>query len=227
MRNSVFLYLIMRMKKSKKLLFVASWIYTSFFSPTIIFRKSGITIKGAFLRRVKIKVSGNNNQVFVGPKVMMNDSVILVSGDNCKVYIEGGGTNIHHCHIEVRHTDSEIIIKKGFTSEQVSLHTLEGRKIEIGEDCMFSADIYITTSDFHAVIDVNTGMRINPAQDVIIGNHVWLGHGASVLKGALIADNSIVGKDSTVVGKLEQPNSIYVGSPARKVKDGITWKREI
>ena len=156
---------------------------------------------------------------------MMNDSVISVVGDNCKVFIEGGGTNIHHCHIEVRDNGSEVIIKKGFTSEQVSLHACEGRKIIIGEDCMFSAGIYVSTSDFHAVIDAKTGKRQNLPKDVVIGNHVWLAHGVSVLKGSVIADHIVVGKSSTVAGKLEEPYSIYVGMPAKMVKNSVDWSR--
>lgn len=158
---------------------------------------------------------------------MMCDSVISVVGDNCNVFIEGGSTNIPHCHIEVRGSGSEIIIKKGFTSEQVSLKACEGRKIVIGEDCMFSAGIYISTTDFHSIIDANTGARLNPAKDVIIGNHVWLAHGVSVLKGSIIPDNVVVGKSSTIAGKLDESNSVYVGTPAKMVKSGVNWKREL
>ena len=203
-------------------------MYNLWYSPATMFcRRKGVKISGAFLRRVKIKVIGNNNQVTICPKVMMNHCVITVSGDNCKVYIEGGGTNIQHCNIEVKHVGSQVIIKKGFTTEQVALKACEGRKIVIGEDCMFSAGIYISTTDFHSVVDKSTGERINPAKDIIIGKHVWLANGVSVLKGSVIADQVIVGKDSTVVGKLEQPNSIYVGSPARKVKENIIWERDM
>lgn len=220
-------YIIQRLKESKFLLFFASYLYTSFYSPLTIFRRETVRIGGSFLRNVKINVKGKNNQVTISPKVMMNDSVISVVGENCRVYIEGGGTNIHHCYIEVRGNNSEVFINKGFTSEQVSLHACEGRKIVIGEDCMFSAGIYVSTSDFHAVIDVNTLDRLNLAKDVTIGNHVWLANGVSVLKGSVIPDHVVVGKSSTVVGKLEEPNSVYVGVPAKKVRDGVDWKREV
>ena len=184
-------------------------------------------IRGAFLRRVKIKVQGDNSQVIISPKVMMNDCVISVAGENCKVFIEGGSTNIHHCHIEVRGNGSEVIIKKGFTSEQVSLKACEGRKIVIGEDCMFSAGIYVSTSDFHAIVDTKTGERQNLPKDVVIGNHVWLAHGVSVLKGSVIADNIVVGKSSVVTGKLDHSYSVYAGMPAKIVKEGVDWKRDI
>ena len=153
---------------------------------------------------------------------MMKDSVILVSGDNCKVMIEGGGTNIHHCNMEVRGNGSAVIISKGFTSEQVSFHACEGRKIIVGEDCMFSAGIYVTTSDFHSIIDDQTQERINNAKDVVVGNHVWVAHGVSVMKGTVIADHVVVGKGSTIIGVLPLSHAIYAGTPAKKVKEGVS-----
>lgn len=227
MNKSIISFIVRTFKENEKLLNVASYLYNTFFSPSTLFRRGNIRIKGAFLCRVKIKVRGRNSQVTICPKVLMNNSVIYVDGDDCMVFVEGGGTNIHNCSIEVRDTNSKVIIKKGFTSEQVSLHACEGRSIIIGNDCMFSAGIYISTSDFHSVIDSNTQKRLNPAKDVLIGNHVWLAHGVSVLKGSNIADNVVVGKNSTIVGKLEKSHSVYVGTPAKSVKEGINWKRDL
>ncbi len=227
MRDSIFLYIVRKLKENDKLLNIASCLYTFLFSPSTIFRKDNIRIRGAFLRRVKIKVRGFNSQVIICPKVMINDSVISVVGNNCKVFIEGGGTNIHHFHLEVKDDNSKVSICKGFTSEQVSMYACEGREISIGEDCMLSAGIYISTSDFHSIIDVNTLERLNPAKDVIIGNHVWLGAGVSLLKGTVIPDHVVVGKNSIVISDLSHSYAVYVGTPAKKVKDGVTWKREV
>lgn len=227
MTDSLFSYITQLLKENKTLLHLSSWLYSRSFSPSTLLGGVNVKISGAFLRNVRIKVYGINSKVIISPKVMMNDSVISVVGNNCKVFIEGGGTNIHHCNIEVRGDNSEVIIRKGFTSESVSLKACEGHKIIIGEDCMFSAGIYISTSDFHSIIDVNTGERMNPAKDVVIGNHVWLGFGVSVLKGSVIADHVVVGKGSTVTNKLDSPYSVYVGMPAKKVKTDVSWKREI
>ena len=227
MTKSISLYIIQQLKENKLFLYLSSWIYNFIFSTSLIIREKKIKVEGAFLRHVKINVHGNNSQVKICPKVMMTNSVISVVGDDCNEVIEGGSTNIKHCHIEVRGLGSEVVIKRGFTSEQVSLKACEGRKIMIGEDCMFSAGIYVSTSDFHSIVDANTGERLNLAKDVVIGDHVWLAHGVSVLKGSVIPDHVVVGKSSTVTGKLEEPSAIYVGMPAKKVKTGVTWKREI
>ena len=54
----------------------------------------GAKIRGSFLNRVDIKISGKNNQVMIGEKTMMNHCTIVVIGNNCKLTIAGGSTNI-------------------------------------------------------------------------------------------------------------------------------------
>ncbi len=52
---------------------------------------------------------------------------------------------------------------------------------------------------------------------VVIGNDVWIGHGAFILPGITIGDGAIIGAHSTVT-KDVPPYSIVVGNPARIVK---------
>lgn len=54
-------------------------------------------------------------------------------------------------------------------------------------------------------------------KSVLIGNDVWIGHGAFILPGIRIGDGAIVGANS-VVTKDVPPYSIVVGNPARVVK---------
>ena len=48
-------------------------------------------------------------------------------------------------------------------------------EIRIGNDCMFSEQIFITISDMHTIFDNDTKEVINKPQNIYIGNHVWLG----------------------------------------------------
>lgn len=52
-----------------------------------------------------------------------------------------------------------------------------------------------------------------------LGNEVLIGIGAIVLNGAVIPDGCLIGAGSLVAeGKVLEPNSLYVGVPARKVR---------
>lgn len=50
----------------------------------------------------------------------------------------------------------------------------EGTNVVVGEDCMFSNDIQIRSSDSHSILDLG-GKRLNQADDIVIGKHCWLG----------------------------------------------------
>lgn len=53
--------------------------------------------------------------------------------------------------------------------------------------------------------------------DVVIGNDVWIGFGATVVSGVHIGDGAIIGAGSVIVGDVE-PFAIVAGNPARVVR---------
>lgn len=105
----------------------------------------------------------------------------------------------------------------------VSLSTHEGSQISIGARCLIAGDTVFSTSDYHTVFDVTTGERINQAADINLGEHVWVGARAMVLKGASIGHDSVVGAGSIVTASFG-PNSLIVGNPARLLRSGVGWR---
>lgn len=59
--------------------------------------------------------------------------------------------------------------------------------------------------------------RFNDRRRVVVGNDVWLGHGALVLPGVTLGDGAVVGGGSVVTDDVE-PFTIVVGNPARPVR---------
>ena len=113
------------------------------------------------------------------------------------------------------------------TFEDVHIAITEsGSAIKIGRDCMFAYDIDIRTGDSHSIIDTNKNERINYAQDVSIGNHVWVAAHCIILKGVHIPDELVLATGSVVTKKFLQKGVIIAGNPARVVKEGISWTRE-
>lgn len=97
--------------------------------------------------------------------------------------------------------------------------------IAVGEDCMFSNNIIVRTSDSHPIYDSTTNERLNPAASVQIGNHVWIAPSSVVMKGANIGDGVIVGSH-TMVNKKVSANVLVVGMPMRVIKENVYWTRE-
>lgn len=88
-------------------------------------------------------------------------------------------------------------------------------EINIGDNVLIAAGVYITDSDWHGVYNrVELPDEYTP---VNIGNNVWLGDHATVVKGVTIGENSVVGACS-VVTKDVPANVIVAGNPAKIVK---------
>ena len=85
--------------------------------------------------------------------------------------------------------------------------------IEIGNNVVMSGYVLIIDHDGY-------GLDGNPASErpVKIGNHVWIGMRAVILKGVTVGDNSVVGASAVVTNDVE-PNTIVAGNPARKIRN--------
>ena len=176
------------------------------------------------LRKNKIKISGNNNIIYVGKNSLLRDSNIFIKGNNNILYI-GGDCAVNNLSIILDNEGSEIRIGNKTSIAKAQIVSLEPYKIEIGEDCMLSYDIEIRNTDSHKIYDKNTNQRINEGKSINIGNHVWLGMRAVILKGVTIEDNSIVAGGS-IVTKDVKVNTIVSGNPAKQIKENVYWTRE-
>lgn len=130
-----------------------------------------------------------------------------------------------NAHLVIENDKGSIVLKRHVTiSGQTEIAVIEGAKVTIGEDCLFSAQIYIRTGDSHSILDQETGKRINPSQDVTIGDHVWVGNDVKILKGVIIGEHSIVGTGAILSGGDYPSHSIIGGIGHGKVlKTGIDW----
>lgn len=89
---------------------------------------------------------------------------------------------------------------------------------------MFSNDVEIRNGNSHALFD-EQGKRINFASDIKIGNHNWLGAHVRILKGVSTEYGITVGNSSILTNNASKANSIYVGGPARLIKENVFWNR--
>lgn len=96
------------------------------------------------------------------------------------------------------------------------------KEITIQNDCLFSWKCMIMDSDWHKIIDNDTGTIVNSDETVVIGNHVWIGANSLILKGTSISDDTVIAAGSVVSGKIKDGNSVYVDR--RAIKRNINWK---
>jgi tetrahydrodipicolinate N-acetyltransferase len=97
---------------------------------------------------------------------------------------------------------------------------LVAESVRIGSGCTLSWDVQVLDNDFHA-ITVDGEQR--PAKaPVVIGDRVWVGTRAIVLKGVTIGDGAIVAAGAVVTRDVA-PNAVVAGSPARVVGKADSW----
>ncbi len=186
-------------------------------------------ISGPFLlhtdtRAAEMAVLGNGNTVEACRYTELYDSKIQVVGHDNLMRL-GHGVR---AHMQVDfHTDGGVFeVGDRTTAVAMQAALAEPRTLRLGKDCQLAAAIYITVSDTHSIVDAETGERINYGEDVEIGDHVWLGYRVIVLKGARIGSGSIIGTSGVVTGEIPE-NCCAVGNPARVVREGVTWTREL
>lgn len=170
-----------------------------------------------------LEIIGTNNVIDVRSKLPKDVRIFIYGNNHCLIIEEG--VTFKRGQIWFEDHDCEIHIGAGTTIEEAELSVAEnGTKITIGKDCMFSKGVFITTTDSHSIISLESGQRTNTAEDIEIRNHVWLGFSVNINKGVIIEDNSVIAGHS-VVTKSVPSNSIAAGVPAKVVKSGITWDR--
>lgn len=127
--------------------------------------------------------------------------------------------------------------------QPVSIGTLEGGRIELGDGCgisgstlvasreirigknvLIGAGCRILDCDFHPV---SAEARIHGGKGkcapVILEDGVWLAAGVTVLKGVTIGRNTVVGAGSVVVKPLPE-NVLAAGNPAKPI--GVIRRKE-
>lgn len=177
------------------------------------------------LKKTQISINGNNCRVSIGNNSRIINSRIFILGENQKVNI-GYNCKIKNSTLWIEDEKCTINIGDNTTIEGAHIAVTEPEsQISLGEDCMLSGNIDIRNGDSHSIIDIASNERINYAEDIIIGNHVWIGNNVQILKGVRIGEDSIIGT-RTVVTKDIKPNTIVVGTPAKVVREGVTWNRE-
>ena len=188
---------------------------------------AGIKIKynNALLVKCKIICKGVGNVIEFGVNSTFRNCSFYICGNNNVIRI-GSNCFAKNAQFHIEDCNNSIVVgdKTAFCGK-IHLAAIEGTKIEIGNNCLLSSEIVFRTGDSHSLLNMD-GERINPSQDIVIGNKVWIGHKVMINKGVAIADDSMIGSGAIVTKKFTQQNVVIAGVPAKIIKENITWTSE-
>lgn len=193
----------------------------------IIGRNNIIKYSNSKLFSVIFDISGNNNTININDNCYLKNVIFRIRGDGHRVFIGKRCRFNRGANLWFEDNNCTLSIGQNSTFEDVHLALTEpNSKITIGHDCMFAYDIDVRTGDSHSIISRENNERVNYAENVTIGNHVWVAAHTILLKGVIISDDSVVATGSVVTGKFGSKGIIIGGNPSKKIKHGITWDRK-
>lgn len=176
-----------------------------------------------------IRIFGNNNTVTIGENCRIIGCSFYITGNNNRISI-GDNVSAVLTSFHEENDNNKICIGNGTTFHGrdngiTELVLDEGTTIIIKEDCMISNDISFRTTDSHSVLN-ERGMRTNPAANIVINDHVWIGMRSLIFKNTVIHKNCIIGAGSFCNKDYEKANCMIAGHPAKIIKENVNWSRD-
>ncbi len=176
-----------------------------------------------------ILVLGDNNKIIIGNNCRLNGVNFFISGNNNTISL-GDNCSMNDVELHIEQNNNGIYIGNGCTfhgrgARSIHIAVDEGSNIIIQDDCMISNDVQMRSTDSHSIVN-EKNERINPAKDIIIGTHCWIGLGVIILKGTVTNENTIVAAGAVCSKKYDVSNCILAGNPARVVKQNVNWDRK-
>ena len=176
---------------------------------SVIGKNNKIIIPDSVGGSIAISVFGDNNNICFGDNIYAGTLDIVIGQNHANF------GPVHDCNIQIgdgcSFESTQIVIKNSFA------------KISIGKNCMFAFNITLYHTDSHPIFDLDSGKIINKVKEMNIGDHVWIGANATILKNTFIADDCIVGWGGVVTGRFPEEHAVLAGNPAKIVKNNITW----
>ena len=121
----------------------------------------------------------------------------------------------HGCKIRVHEGEVEIGAKT-VVGQECTISAFQ--HVSIGRECIIADRVMLIDFD-HGVVEADRPVRLQGIykRDVRVGNNVWVGYGACILRGVTVGDNAIIGT-SAVVTKDVPANAVVAGVPARVIR---------
>ena len=118
-----------------------------------------------------------------------------------------------YIHLEAREQDSMIIIGNNTMINNNTTMISNNAGIEIGNNCFIGYNCEFMDSDFHGLYRNDNNENV-VSKRIIIGDNVFISANCKILKGSRIGNNSIIGIDTVVRGKVPE-NVIFAGNPGQ------------
>jgi acetyltransferase-like isoleucine patch superfamily enzyme len=121
----------------------------------------------------------------------------------------------HGCKIRV-HEGNASIGAKTVLGQECTISAFQ--HVSIGRECVIADRVMLIDFD-HGMVEVERPIRLQGIykRDVRVGNNVWIGYGACILRGVTVGDNAVIGTGAVVTRDVPA-NAVVGGVPARVIR---------
>jgi maltose O-acetyltransferase len=143
-------------------------------------------------------ICNGQGSVLIGPSCSFGFSLAPMAGDGRVMF-------------QAREPNAVIEIGE-FTAISNNTSLIANTRISIGARNLIGDNVLIIDSDFHGTAVAERRTSIGKTAPVVIGDDVWIGSRAIILRGATIGAGSIVAAGAVVRGNVP-PLSLIAGNP--------------
>jgi tetrahydrodipicolinate N-acetyltransferase len=182
--------------------------------------------QGLFLLSCDTKIYANKDNfsfqspsscLRLGLSFLTTSPVVIECHKRAKIVVEGHASIFRGTNIIICDTGVLTIKNNTYINEYSRIQCRES--ITIGENCSISWGVNILDTDEHNILGPIAQKSKAP---VVIGDHVWIGCQAIILKGVTIGNGAIIAAGA-VVTKDVPVRTLVAGFPAKVIKEDVEW----
>lgn len=169
-------------------------------------------------------IFAKNSRIDLDGNLSLNSNCIKSNGHSTVIRLDENSVLKTEKHFSVYYGGDIIVFQNGkltlgggFCNSDVKIRCT--KQIEIGYDVAISHNVTIMDSDAHEIL-TNGYQKTMPVK---IGNHVWIGTHATILKGVSIGDGAVIAANSVVTKDIPS-HCLAAGVPAHIIKQDVSWK---
>lgn len=140
----------------------------------------------------------------------------LSMGSGATITVENGFSIGDNAYVIIR-KNASLHLGGGYINSNAQI--VCNQSITIGNGVAIADGVLIRDCDDHD-IQYEGYQKTAP---VVIGDRVWIGQRATILKGVTVGDNAIIAAGAVVTRDVPA-NTIVGGVPAKVIRENVTWK---
>jgi acetyltransferase-like isoleucine patch superfamily enzyme len=191
----------------------------NFFKTKILYGKNILMHERVIIKKIQNIKSNTVLQIGLGNAQFVHKYDITYLNINGTLFFKGNHTIGRGCRFDIAENATVLIGKNGYINAKSTF--IISHKLVIGDDCVISWNCQFLDNDYH---QITYNGKIERPNEIIIGNHVWVGSDVKIYKGTTIPDGCVIAAGSIVRGVFTEKNSLIGGNPARIIRQNLLWE---